>query len=98
MASSHNNISPTSLHTTITNTTSDYPSSAYPRTDGSDAQLTDGQVDFVNDLYRRNIPASVIARITERMLHNSDSGSEGLYTGVGSDDGVAPPSYDLHNR
>lgn len=60
------------------------------RTIGRDVRLSDGQVDLLNDLYRRNIPASAIARIMERMLQGGD---EGAGSEVGSDY-QPPPSYD----
>ena len=62
-------------------------------------RLTDEQADFVNKLYRRNVPASAIADITQRML-NGDSMSEDL-DGVEAQReyvNVSPPSYYSQDR
>lgn len=58
--------------------------------------LTDEQVDFVNSLHRRNIPASAIARIMERMLNGGDTDVAGGVEGMDVGMDQAPPSYDFH--
>ena len=60
-------------------------------------QLTDEQADFVNNLYRTNVPATAIARVMERMLAGGPSGVVDDGPLFNDDLGVqSPPSYEFH--
>jgi len=58
----------------------------------SDLLLNDEQMDLVNDLYRRNIPASAITTIVESML---DGGGANVEPNMQSGSDDEPPRYDF---
>ena len=61
--------------------------------------LTDEQADFINSLYRNNVPAAAIARVMERMLADRNAGIREWEreTRLARTNSIstAPPSYDL---
>ncbi|KAF9239701.1 hypothetical protein BU15DRAFT_46593 [Melanogaster broomeanus] len=76
------------------------PSSGDPGVQ-ADPELTDSQADFVNSLYRNNIPGPVVARVLERMLASPQGGvlswlRRANEIGDGeTTSGTAPPSYEF---
>ena len=65
------------------------------------AQLTDGQIDYLSRLARANVPATDVARLMERMRGGGEErGREsaavsGEINSSEMDPGTAPPSYDV---
>ncbi|KAF8443763.1 hypothetical protein L210DRAFT_3532158 [Boletus edulis BED1] len=58
-----------------------------PRIQQRHSTLTDDQADFVNNLYRNNVPAPAIARVIERMMAGERRPSVDRF------DSLPPPSY-----
>jgi hypothetical protein len=61
------------------------------------SQLTDEQVDFVNNLHRNNVPASAVARVIERMLAGGEYETVDDALKSGDMRSGGPPGYDFHD-
>ncbi|KAH7920454.1 hypothetical protein BV22DRAFT_802645 [Leucogyrophana mollusca] len=62
------------------------------------ASLTSEQADFVHRLYTNNVPASIVARVIERMVADPSVRFQDSTLGSGGTIGSAPPSYEYAAR